>query len=193
MGGVLLVRELHMPFQNALAEILCNKNLSQQSAPPKGGGLAPKRGEKRSQWGRKRNISSMAALCGAGHMLCLFRSGVGHISEPMDFFLQKENVLMVIVGLGALCFGLLVGWIVSRILRQQAGLPWLQNLIALAGIIIGAAVLALFRDAGLFGWYAVGLLLGFLVFLALGVVLYGKQELQSWRGETLAPPTAAEI
>jgi ABC-type sulfate transport system permease component len=100
---------------------------------------------------------------------------------------------MFIVALGALCFGLLVGWIVSRILRQGVDLPWLQNLIALAGIIIGAAVLALFKDAGLFGWYAVGLLLGFLAFLALGVVLYGKQELQSWRGESLASPTAPEV
>lgn len=99
---------------------------------------------------------------------------------------------MVIVGLGALCFGLLVGWIVSRVLRQNVGLPWLQHLIALAGIIIGAAVLALFRDAVPFGWYALGLLLGFFAFVGLGVVLYGKQELQPWRVEPVVSPAPSE-
>jgi uncharacterized membrane protein YeaQ/YmgE (transglycosylase-associated protein family) len=99
---------------------------------------------------------------------------------------------MVIVGLGALCFGILVGWIVARILRQKAGAPWLQNLIALAGIIVGAAVLALFKDAVPFGWYAVGLLLGFFAFVAMGVILYGKQELQPWREELLSSSAPSE-
>lgn len=99
---------------------------------------------------------------------------------------------MVIVGLGALCFGVLVGWMAARILRQKAGAPWLQNLSALAGIIVGAAVLALFRDAVPFGWYAVGLLLGFFAFIALGVILYGKQELQPWREELLTPSASSE-
>jgi uncharacterized membrane protein YeaQ/YmgE (transglycosylase-associated protein family) len=96
---------------------------------------------------------------------------------------------MFIVGLGAVFFGLTIGWIAYRILRQRSGTPWLQDLIALLGIIAGAAALALFRNDAIFGWYAVGLVVGFFAYLAMGVILYGKQEVQPWRLEPVAPPS----
>jgi hypothetical protein len=44
----------------------------------------------------------------------------------------------------------------------------------------------------LFGLYAVGLVIGFFAYLAVGLVLYGKQELQPWRIEQIPPtPTPA--
>jgi hypothetical protein len=99
---------------------------------------------------------------------------------------------MFIVGLGAVFFGLTIGWIAYRVLRQRAGAPWTQDLIALLGIIAGAAVLAFFRDGVLFGWYAVGLLIGFFAYFAVGVILYGKQEVQFWRLEPVSPPPTSE-
>ena len=100
---------------------------------------------------------------------------------------------MFIVGLGAVFFGLTVGWIAYRILRHRVGALWPQDLIALLGIIAGAAVLAFFKDDVLFGWYAIGLLVGFFAYFAVGVILYGKQEVQPWRLEPVSPPPTSEI
>jgi xanthosine utilization system XapX-like protein len=83
---------------------------------------------------------------------------------------------MFIAGLGALVFGLTVGWMVYRILRLRAGAPGLSDLIAILGVIGGAAVLALSRSDVLFGWYAIGLVLGFFASLAVGLIRYGTQE-----------------
>jgi uncharacterized membrane protein YeaQ/YmgE (transglycosylase-associated protein family) len=100
---------------------------------------------------------------------------------------------MFIVGLGALFFGLTVGWIAYRILRHRSGPSWLSDLIALFGIIAGATALAFFRDETIFGWYAVGLVIGFFAYFAVGVILYGKQEVQPWRLEQSSPPSTSGI
>jgi uncharacterized membrane protein YeaQ/YmgE (transglycosylase-associated protein family) len=99
---------------------------------------------------------------------------------------------MFIAGLGAACFGLIVGWMAYRILRNRSGAPWLSELIALLGVIAGAVVLAFFRDDAIFGWYAIGLIIGFFAYLAVGVFLYGKQEVQFWQKERPAPPPPSE-
>lgn len=100
---------------------------------------------------------------------------------------------MFIVGLGAVFFGLTIGWIAYRILRHKVGAPWMQDLIALLGIIAGAAVLAFFKDDVLFGWYAIGLVIGFFAYFAVGVILFGKQEMWPWRLEQVSPPSTSEI
>jgi len=96
---------------------------------------------------------------------------------------------MFIAGLGAVCFGLIVGWMAYRILRNQSGAPWLSDLIALLGIIAGAVALAFFRNDAIFGWYAIGLIIGFFGYLATGVILHRKQELLFWRKEQVTPPS----
>ena len=98
---------------------------------------------------------------------------------------------MFIVGFGALLFGLTVGWIAYRILRQQSGPSWIANLITFLGIIAGATALAFFRDEMLFGWYAVGLVIGFFAYFTVGIILYGKQEVQPWRSEQAAPASTS--
>jgi hypothetical protein len=58
------------------------------------------------------------------------------------------------------------------------------NLLAAIAIIFatvgGAAVITLLKNEVMFGWYAIGLVIGFLVSFAIGLGLYGKQELQLW-------------
>ena len=98
---------------------------------------------------------------------------------------------MFIAGLGAVCFGLTVGWMAYQILRNRSGAPWLSELIALLGIIAGAGVLAFFRNEAIFGWYAIGLIVGFFAYLAVGVILQGKQRVQLWQAKRPAPPTEA--
>src|SRR5215472_10832376 len=97
---------------------------------------------------------------------------------------------MFIVGFGAVLFGITIGWITYRILRLRSAGSQFSDLIALLGAIGGAAVLALFRSDVLFGWYAVGLILGFFAYFAAGFSLYGKQEVQPWRVEQPTSPTS---
>ena len=105
---------------------------------------------------------------------------------------RRRDVLMFIVGLGAVFFGLIIGWMAYRILRHRSSASWLSDLMALLGIITGAAVLAFFRNETIFGWYALGLVIGFFGYFAVGVLLYGKQEVQPWRSELLSPPSSSE-
>ncbi len=95
---------------------------------------------------------------------------------------------MFIAGLGATVFGVAIGWIAYRILRQRASTAALSDFFTLLGVIGGAAVIALFKSDVLFGLYAIGLVIGFFAYLAVGLVLYGKQEVQPWRIEQI-PPT----
>ncbi len=98
-----------------------------------------------------------------------------------------------IAGLGAVFFGLVVGWIAYWILRLRAGTLMLSELLTLLAVLAGAAVIALFnKDGTLFGWYSVGLVVGFFAYFAVGFVLYGKQEVQPWRiGQT--PPSPPPV
>lgn len=94
---------------------------------------------------------------------------------------------MFIAGLEAFFFGLAVGWIAYRVLRLREGIPALSDLIAILGVIGGAAAMALFRSDVLFGWYSIGLVIGFFAYFAAGLALYGKQEVQPWRIEPSSP------
>src|SRR5262245_45936523 len=87
---------------------------------------------------------------------------------------------MFISGLGALFFGLVIGWISYRTLRLTAGTTALSDITTILGAVGGAAVTALFRSDVLFGLYCVGLAVGFFAYLGYGVYVYGKQEVQPW-------------
>ena len=95
---------------------------------------------------------------------------------------------MFIVGLGAIFFGGAIGWIAYRMLRQRTSAAAFSDFFTILGVLGGAAVISLFKSDVLFGLYAVGLVIGFFAYLAVGLLLYGKPELQPWRIEQL-PPT----
>jgi hypothetical protein len=92
------------------------------------------------------------------------------------------------VGLGALFFGITIGWMTYRIMRFRVGIPGLSDIVAIVAAIGGAAVLALFRSDVLFGLYSIGLVIGFFGYFGVGVRLFGVQELQPWRLEQIPPP-----
>jgi len=94
---------------------------------------------------------------------------------------------MFITGLGAVFFGFVIGWISYRTLRLAAGTNLLSAIAIIIATVGGAAVITLLKDEVMFGWYAIGLAIGFLVYFALGLGRYGKQELQLWQ----MPPAAA--
>jgi hypothetical protein len=96
---------------------------------------------------------------------------------------------MFIAGLGAIFFGFTIGWIVYQLLRQRpgTGTHGLSDLIAIVGAIGGAAVLAL-KDEVLFGWYSIGLVIGFFAYLAVGMIPRRQQQEPPWQEEQINPP-----
>ncbi len=96
---------------------------------------------------------------------------------------------MFIAGLGAIFFGFTIGWIVYQLLRQRSATDphGLSDLIAIVGAIGGAAVLAL-RDEVLFGWYSIGLVIGFFAYIAVGMILRRQRGVPPWQEEQINPP-----
>jgi hypothetical protein len=69
---------------------------------------------------------------------------------------------------GALCFGLVVGWITYRTLRRSGETVALSNIATVIGAVGGAAVTGLFSSKEMFAWYSIGLAIGFFLYLILG-------------------------
>ncbi len=67
----------------------------------------------------------------------------------------------IVSAMGALAFGLVVGWITYRTLRWKTGPVGLSDLSAVLGAVGGAAVTSLFDTPYLFGAYGIGLAVGF--------------------------------
>jgi len=99
---------------------------------------------------------------------------------------------MFISGLGALLFGLVIGWISYRTLRLTAGTSVLSDIATIIAAVGGAAVTALFRSDVLFGWYCLGLALGFFAYLGYGIYVSGERVVRPWRGIS-APAAPAPI
>ena len=94
---------------------------------------------------------------------------------------------MFIAGFGTVLFGLVIGWISYRTLRLTARTNVLLDFAIIIAIVGGAAVIALLKSDVLFGLYSIGLVIGFFGYFAIGLSLYGKQELQLWQMPPAAP------
>ena len=85
---------------------------------------------------------------------------------------------MDINSIGAWCFGVVTGYIAYRSLARTVDKASLSDLATVLGVVGGAVVTTLFDPSSdLFGWYAVGLLLGMAVFFLLFLRMNGKEEL----------------
>jgi ABC-type Co2+ transport system permease subunit len=73
---------------------------------------------------------------------------------------------------GALCFGLVIGWVTYRTLRRQGETVALSNIASVIGAVGGAAVTTLFASKELFGWYSIGLAVGFVAYMILGHTVF---------------------
>jgi len=87
---------------------------------------------------------------------------------------------MNVPSVGALCFGLVVGWVTYRTLRRSSETVGLSNIASVIGAVGGAAVTAIFPNQELFGWYCVGLAIGFFSYLVLGVTVFKDVD---WLGD----------
>jgi uncharacterized membrane protein YeaQ/YmgE (transglycosylase-associated protein family) len=76
---------------------------------------------------------------------------------------------MVWARIGALCFGLVIGWVTYRTLRRRSETVALSDIATVIGAVGGAAVTGLFKDQALFGAYCIGLAIGFFLYLIIAV------------------------
>jgi len=79
---------------------------------------------------------------------------------------------------GALCFGLVLGYVTYRMLIRTTANAAVSDLTTVVGAIGGAAVTAVAEPGtSLFGWYGVGLALGFVSYGLAYYFLNGKERL----------------
>ncbi len=79
---------------------------------------------------------------------------------------------MTFVQFGALCFGLVIGWVTYRTLRRTGETVALSNIATVIGAVGGAAVTGLFKSEDMFAAYSVGLAVGFFLYLILGATVF---------------------
>jgi bacteriorhodopsin len=83
------------------------------------------------------------------------------------------NVLTV----GTICFGLLVGYITYRTLARTTASASISDLAAVISAVGGGGVTAIVKPGtDLFGWYAIGLLAGFIIYGAIYWAMNGHTE-----------------
>jgi len=88
------------------------------------------------------------------------------ISHPSDLALG-----------GAICFGLVVGYITYRTLARTTDKAAITDLATVIGAIGGGAITALYgpADGSLFAMYSIGLIVGMALYLLASLLLRGKQ------------------
>jgi uncharacterized membrane protein YeaQ/YmgE (transglycosylase-associated protein family) len=79
---------------------------------------------------------------------------------------------------GAICFGLVIGWITFRTLRRKEGTA-LSDIASVIGAVGGAGVTTIFGDKSLFFAYCIGLAIGFFAYFIVGLIA-GKGNVDSW-------------
>jgi NhaP-type Na+/H+ or K+/H+ antiporter len=85
---------------------------------------------------------------------------------------------MSVQEVGAVCFGVVIGWIVYRTLRRTDKAA-ISDIATVIGAVGGAAVTGLFDAPRLFGFYAIGLACGFFAYLIVGVTVLKDSD---WLG-----------
>jgi hypothetical protein len=88
----------------------------------------------------------------------------------------KGGLLVELPEIGALIFGVVIGWVTYRTLRRTAGNASISDLAAVIGAVGGGVVTGQFDDPDLFAWYSIGLGVGFFAYLLAMFAVLGKQE-----------------
>ncbi|MBK3562678.1 hypothetical protein [Streptomyces sp. MBT62] len=99
-----------------------------------------------------------------------------------------------VMSTGACCFGLAIGYITYRTLARSEKAA-VTDLTTVVGAVGGAAVTGLFdpQQGDAFGWYAIGLLAGMILFFLLFWKLNGTKTTASiMGGKTIGPSSTTE-
>jgi hypothetical protein len=91
---------------------------------------------------------------------------------------------VIVTVVGALVFGLVVGFITYRTLVRTADKAAITDLVAVVGVLGGGVVTNLYDPAGdQFAWYAIGLALGMATFFLAYWKMNGKKALAKVMGD----------
>ena len=74
--------------------------------------------------------------------------------------------MIVVAYIGAVLFGLVIGWFGARLLARRAGSAHVSQIAAVIAVAGGGYVTVMSGDRGLFGMYAIGLFVGFIGYAA---------------------------
>ena len=75
------------------------------------------------------------------------------------------DIINTVISLvGALAFGVVIGWVTYRTIRRTKESSTLQDISSVIAAVGGAAVLALFKAGEMFGAYSIGLAIGFFAY-----------------------------
>jgi uncharacterized membrane protein YeaQ/YmgE (transglycosylase-associated protein family) len=77
--------------------------------------------------------------------------------------------------IGALCFGVVIGWVTYRTLRRQGETVAISNIATVIGAVGGGAVTTRFTSET-FSWYSIGLAGGFYLYLILGHTVFRDSD-----------------
>ena len=89
----------------------------------------------------------------------------------------------VLIFIGAICFGLVIGWVTYRTLHYRKETPVLADISTVIGAVGGGAVTALFKDTVIFAGYCIGLAVGFFAYFLVSLAISGKKSVSGWMGE----------
>ena len=98
-----------------------------------------------------------------------------------------------VMSVGALCFGVAIGYITYRTLVRTADKTAISDIATVIGAVGGGAVTGLFDPAtgDAFGWYSIGLLAGMAAFFLLYLALNGKEKTAAVMGAKDIGPISA--
>jgi uncharacterized membrane protein YeaQ/YmgE (transglycosylase-associated protein family) len=89
---------------------------------------------------------------------------------------------MDITMVGALLFGVVIGWITYRTLRRREGASALSDIATVIGALGGATILAIFKTPEQFGYYCIGVFAGFFLYFIIGLNLKDASAVGKWMG-----------
>ena len=104
----------------------------------------------------------------------------------------KSDTVMVV---GAVCFGVTVGFITYRALVRTTDRAAVSDIAAVIRAVAGGAVTGLFNpeQTDLFGWYSIGLVAGVAVFFLLYLMMNGRADTAKvMSGRTITGPGLRE-
>ncbi|SNY53185.1 hypothetical protein [Paractinoplanes atraurantiacus] len=91
-----------------------------------------------------------------------------------------------VISVGAVCFGMVVGFVTYRSLARSGPTSSVSDIAAVVGVVGGGVVTSLFdpTQGDAFGWYAIGLVAGMALYPVV-VLTLGKKVSQDSGGSVL--------
>jgi uncharacterized membrane protein YeaQ/YmgE (transglycosylase-associated protein family) len=87
--------------------------------------------------------------------------------------------------IGAICFGIVIGWVTYRSLRRSQTTS-LSDIAVVIGAVAGAAITGIWKPgADAFGGYCIGLFVGFFAYLIIGA----RSGAPEWVSEKPSSPS----